>query len=114
MIDKADKQALLASPQFRRFLFALIRDGGVLATPAPADPKAMFLEGRRSLVLDVLNALEDGQSAKSPSGLPVLTLIQTLREEGQSAVKEKPIARRRDQYRDLDDGSARSGGDDDE
>lgn len=103
MIDKADRLALMESPPFRRFLFDLMLTGG-LFDASGNDARLMFQEGRRSLVLDVLRAMEDAQPVKSPTGIPIMTAIQTLREEAQSAPKEKLRGGRDGPYRDLNDG----------
>ncbi|QNA85183.1 hypothetical protein G4G27_15140 [Sphingomonas sp. So64.6b] len=102
MIDLSDKLTLMENAAFRRFLFALIRTAGVFETSATAgDGRALYLEGRRGLALEVLRELEEGQGKPSPSGIPVHTLIQTLREEVQSAPMEKKLGRRNDPYSDL-------------
>ena len=104
MIDKSDAAQLMALPAFRRFVFALMQMGGVFsATLTEADGRSMSNEGRRSLVLDVLAELEAHLPKPVMPGFPLSTLIQTLAEQAQSAPEEKPVGRRRDQYRDLDD-----------
>ena len=112
MIDKTDGLTLLAIPAFQRFLFSVIQTSGLFEVSANArDGRALFLEGRRSLGLDIMRAFEDAQSAQSQTGLPVVTIqramregdksIQTPDERGQSGGKEKSVERRNDQYRDL-------------
>jgi hypothetical protein len=105
VIDKADKQTLLETPAFRRFLFDLIQTSGIFtASTNGTDGRHLYAEGRRSLGLEVLLSMDGAQPVQSPTGIPVLTLIQTLREEAQSAPKEKPLARRNGPYTDLGDG----------
>ena len=106
MIDRADKLTLLESAAFRRFLFAMIQAGGVFETTASAaDGRNLFLEGRRSLALEMLRSVDEVQPLPSPSGIPAQTLIQTLREQVQSAHKETAIDRRHDTYAELRDGT---------
>jgi hypothetical protein len=103
VIDKADKQALMENPHFRRFLFALIQSTGVFDACAKIDDGThLYREGRRSVTLDILRDMEDAQPIQSSSGIPVLTSIQTLREEAQSGVKETKRGRS-GTYRDLGD-----------
>lgn len=102
MIDKADKILLLENPVFRRFLFALIQSSGIFETTANgSDGRNLFLEGRRSLGLEVLRQLEEAQPAQSTSGIPVLTLIQTLREAVQTPPRLETRRGRKDAYAEL-------------
>lgn len=105
MITKAEKQTLLANGYFLRWLFALVEASGLLESTASAgDGRNLYLEGRRSLALDLLRELEAAQPAGSPSGVPVLTLIQILREQAQSAGnKERNVATRDGTYAELGD-----------
>ena len=104
MIDRADKLTLLESAAFRRFLFAMIQAGGVFETTAnAADGRGLFLEGRRSLALEMLRSMDEVQPLPSASGIPAQTLIQTLREQVQSTHKETDIDRRDDPYAELRD-----------
>ncbi|GAA0335437.1 hypothetical protein GCM10009087_52320 [Sphingomonas oligophenolica] len=89
MIDRSDKLTLLENAAFQRFLFAMIEAGGVFeATATMADGRTLFLEGRRSLALEMLRDLDAVQPLPLPGGVPIQTLIQTLRERVQSAHKE--------------------------
>lgn len=109
MIDKDDRLKLMDTPVFRRFLFSLIQSAGIFdATANSSDGRNLYLEGRRSLGLDILRSMDEAQPVQSTSGIPILTLIQMLREEAQSASKEKPVGRRNGPYADLgdDDGDA--------
>ncbi|MGY4397269.1 hypothetical protein ACVWZA_002463 [Sphingomonas sp. UYAg733] len=110
MIDLPDKLTLMESAAFRRFLFDLIQRAGVFHSSATAaDGRTLYLEGRRALALEILRDLEEAQARPSPSGMPVFTLIQTLREEAHSAPTEKKLGRRNSTYSDL--GPERGSGD---
>ena len=105
MIDRSDKLTLLENPAFRRFLFAMIEAGGVFeATATIADGRNLFHEGRRSLAVEMLRDLDAVQPLPNPGGIPIQTLIQTLREQAQSARKETGFDRRHDDYADRRDG----------
>ncbi|QNQ08320.1 Bbp19 family protein [Sphingomonas alpina] len=102
MTDPADKHILLESAAFRRFLFDLIQRAGLFdASASSADGRTLYLEGRRSLVLEILRDLEEAQPDRSAFAIPVLTLIQTLREQVQSQPMEKRFGRRNSTYADL-------------
>lgn len=104
MIDRADKIILLELPAFQRFLFALIEAGGVFENSASVgDGRTLFLSGRRSLVLDVLRSMDAAQPLPSGNAIPCQTLIQTLREQVQSRVKENKLDRDNDPYAELRD-----------
>jgi hypothetical protein len=104
MIDRADAAILIENPAFRRLLFAVIRAGGVFDPAANhADGRHLFLAGRRSLALELLCAFEAMQPAQVPGGVPVFSLIQTLGEAAQMAIKEKISDRRFDAYAELGD-----------
>src|SRR3569623_1048179 len=95
MIDRADAAILIENPAFRRLLFAGIRAGGGFDPAASqADGRHLFLAGRRSLALELLHAFETMQPAQVPGGVPVFSLIQTLAEAAQTAIKEKASDRR--------------------
>lgn len=104
MVKPADWQTLLAIPTFHDFLWLLIQEGGVFGNiNSEADGRYLWLEGRRSLALKILELVEAAQPAPAPDGIPAMTLIQTFRHIAQStAIKpEKPVGRRSDQYREL-------------
>lgn len=102
--DKVDRSHLMTLPAFRRFmtLHAIQMAGIFSATATGSDGRNLFLEGRRSLGLDMLRDLDEAQPIQSPSGIPVLTVLQLLREDAQSNPQEKPNGRRSSPYRDLD------------
>lgn len=100
--NKSDLHELLARPAFLRFLFRTIQLSGMF-DPTTDGSEARFLErqGRRNLGLDILAMVEEGQPV-SHGQLPILTLIQTFREEANQPLQEKPNGRRADRY-DADD-----------
>lgn len=106
--EKADLADLIERPGFRRFLFRAIQTAGIFdATANGSDGRNLYLEGRRSLGLELLREVDAAQPVPSPSGIPILTLIQVLREEAQSTPQERPSGRRNGIYNDLDgDGGA--------
>lgn len=106
MIEKTDKLHLLESVPFRRFLLSLIERGGVFETTAQiADGRHLYLEGRRSLALEILRDFDAAQPLPLPGAIPAATLIQTLHELAQSGRKET-VLERRNIYADLGDGAA--------
>lgn len=106
MIEKADKLTLLESAAFRRFLLSLVQRAGVFETTANlADGRHLYLEGRRSLALEILRDLDETQPVSLPAGIPAATLIQTLHELAHSVRKEN-VLERRDIYAELGDDPA--------
>lgn len=102
--DKADLAKLAADKRFQRFLYSMIQRAGLL-TVAPAEGRSLeFIEGRRSLALDLLADIEATQATPSPDGLPIFTSIQIFLNVAQSAAKEKDLGRRSDIYGDLSSG----------
>jgi len=102
--DKADCLHLLSLPSFCRLInLHAIQNAGVFAATANgSDGRNLYLEGRRSLGLEILRYLDEAQPVASPDGIPVLTVMQVFREAAQSQPMEKPSGRRTDIYRDLD------------
>lgn len=101
--EKADLKRLAENKSFQRFMYETIRAAGVM-TVAPLEGRSLeFIEGRRSLALDMLGQLEQVQDTQSPDGLPLFTSIQIFLNVAQSASKEKPLGGRSDPYRDLGD-----------
>ena len=90
--DKVDRSHLMTLPAFRRFigLHAIQMAGIFNATATGSDGRNLYLEGRRSLGLDMLRDLDAAQPVQSPSGIPVLTVMQLLREDAQSNPEGKP------------------------
>jgi hypothetical protein len=102
MIEHPDKMVLIEHPAFRRFLLDLLQRAGVFdVTSSVSDGRNMFLEGRRSLALEILRDLDEAQAIKNPEGLPALTLIQTLGELLQSAPLKKTSTRESGIYADV-------------
>lgn len=98
--DETDMAELLELPAFRRFVFKSIQMAGILsAATTGADGRDLaFAEGRRSLGLDILRAVEAGQPAPLRHPLSIMTLIAALREEANPTSKpEKPRAGRYDE-----------------
>jgi hypothetical protein len=101
--DKSDMQALLTRSEFTRFLFRVIQTSGILMTATDGSENQLLKQGRRNLGLEILAMVEAGQPAMHPEGLPILTLIQALREEANQP-QEKPNGRRNpDRYSSDDD-----------
>lgn len=102
--NKADSKHLLAQPEFQRFLWRVIQSAGILArtTDGSVDRHLAYDEGRRHLGLDILSMVDAGQPVAHPDQIPVLTLIQVLREEANQQPQEKTNDRRNDRYDDLD------------
>jgi hypothetical protein len=101
---QADITDLIKQPAFRRFLFHAIQISGIFEASANGtEERTSFRDGRRSLGLDLLREVDAAQPVPNPSGIPMLTLIQVLREEAQSTPQEKPNGRRSGIYNELDD-----------
>lgn len=106
MIEKTDKLTLLESAPFRRFLSSLVQSAGVFETTANiADGRHLYLEGRRSLALEILRDFDAAQPVALPGGIPAATLIQTLHELAHSGRKEN-VLERRNTYAELGDAAA--------
>jgi hypothetical protein len=107
--DKADLMDLMGRPGFRRFLYRAIQNAGLWsATTNGSDGRNLYLEGRRSLGLEILREVDEAQPVQFPDGIPGMTLMQLFSEAAQSSAPEKPNGRRNDHYRDLTDGDASS------
>lgn len=101
--ERADYADLLERPQFRRFLLRVIQLAGIYeATANGSAERTFFMNGRRSLGLDILREVDAAQPVAAPTSTPTLTLIQVLREDAQSHPTERnPRGRRADTYSDL-------------
>lgn len=108
--ERADLRRLMGDKAFLAFLYRTIRSAGLfsVASTAPDARSLDYVEGRRSLAIEMLHEIEELQPEKSPDGLPVLTSIQIFLSAAQSTAKENPLGRRNDPYRDLspDDGGS--------
>lgn len=104
--DRSDIQFLLHRPEFSRFLWRVIQSARIFDRTTDGSESRLLDEGRRNLGLEILEMVEAGQPVPHPEGLPVLTIIQTLREEANPPPQEKKRGRRNDydRNRDLDDG----------
>lgn len=91
---KLDMEELLKLPPFMRFIFELIQRSGYLdATTDGSVERTFAMNGRRQLAREILDMVELGQPVAHPDKLPILTLMQTLREEAQQHTEsrnEKP------------------------
>lgn len=105
--QRSDMQTLLQRPEFARFLFRVIQTSGIFSvTTDGSEGRHLVAEGRRQLGLEILDMAEEGQPVAHPDKLPVLTILQALREEAQQPA-EKSNGRRSERYdrtADLDDG----------
>jgi hypothetical protein len=101
--ERADYADLLERPQFRRFLLRVIQLAGIYeATANGSAERTFFLNGRRSLGLDILREVDAAQPIPAPTSTPTLTLIQLHREEAQLPPSERTKSgRRADPYSDL-------------
>lgn len=100
-----DAETLLASPEFKRFLFAAIQSAGLLSDNPHADGHSgrdlAFYEGRRSLAFEMLGLVDQGQPEPLRSPGALATLNQLLIEALNPPPKEKPNGSRNDRYDDL-------------
>lgn len=105
--DKADLHELLKRPAFYRFLWRVIQAARIFDRTADGSQGDTSL-GRRNLGLEILEMVEQGQPVQHQSGQPLLTLLQTIREEAIQQPGDKdndPGNRRYDRNADLrDDG----------
>lgn len=94
--QRSDMEFLNSRPEFRRFLWRVIQRAGILtpATDGSEGRHLAYAEGRRNLGLEILDDAETGQPVAHPESLPILTLIQALREETQ----QQPQETRRGKY----------------
>lgn len=97
--DRSDIQFLVQRPEFSRFLWRVIQSARIFSTATDgSNDEAVAKIARQNLGLEILEMVEAGQPVPHPDGLPVLTLIQTLREEANPPSQEKKHGRRNDQY----------------
>lgn len=92
--QEKDMAALLALPEFRRFLWRSIQSSGIFAQSTNgADGRDLsFAEGRRSHMFAILSDVETGQPETLRHPNSIMTLIAVLREEANPAPKEKKSA----------------------
>jgi hypothetical protein len=95
---RGDMAFLMGRPEFRRFLWRVIQTARIFEPVTDgSDTRYLYHEGRRDLGLELLAECEAGQPAQHPSGTPILTVIQVLREEAQQQPTETQNGRR-DRY----------------
>lgn len=93
--ERAEMEALLAMPGFRKFLYRSIQLAGIhVGTTNGADGRNLIAEGRRNLGLDILHDAARGIPVDDTEAAFSLLLIQVLREGAQSIPEEKPRGRR--------------------
>lgn len=97
--EAADFKRLCADPTFKLFAYRLIVSCGLFSAPSE---RHEFLEGRRSVALELLGEIDTALGNPSADGLPLMASIQILLAASQSAPKEKHLGRRSDLYRDSD------------
>jgi hypothetical protein len=105
--DRDDMAFLVRRPEFKRYLFRVIQKAGIFQRTANGtdERNLQFLEGRRSLGLELLDMAEQGQPiADAHVTGPLLSIIQVLLEETNQPATEKPNGRRNqyDRYADRD------------
>jgi hypothetical protein len=103
--ERGELRRLLADKAFLAFLYRMVRSAGVFSAAAPDARSLEYIEGRRSLALELLNEVNAAQDQQSPDGLPLWVSIQILVGAAQMATKEKSGGRRSDPYRELGDGN---------
>lgn len=107
--DRSDIQELLRRPEFTRFLWRVIQSARIFSptTDGSQGRDLSYDAGRRNLGLDILAMVEAGQPVSHPDGQPILTLIQTLREEANQQPQEKKSDRNQyDRSQELDEPDA--------
>jgi len=107
---RTDMEFLLARPEFRRFLWRAIQMAGIFdeTGSGKSERDLAYAGGRRDLGLQLLSDAEAGQPAEHPEKIPILTMIQILREEAQQAPDKRKDRNRYDRNQELapDDDSA--------
>lgn len=107
--NKADMAQLLDLPAFRRMLWRIINESGMMRSAYGTDGRDLaYREGRRSLGLDILRWADSGQPLPRDDALS--TWLAALSEEERTSPppKGKPRDRRSDPLRidDSDDDGA--------
>lgn len=93
--EKEDLSRLVALPEFSRFLLRVIQTARIFDRAADGShDEAVSALARRNLGLEILEMVEAGQPVPHPDGLPILTILQALREEA----NQPPGERKRDRY----------------
>lgn len=106
--DRTDLQFLLQQQQFARFCWRVIQLARIFDRAADGShDEAVSGLARRNLGLEILEMVERGQPVSHENGQPILTLLQTLREEanqpqGETNGRRNQYDRNRDLYGDDD------------
>ena len=83
-LAREDAEYLIGRPEFRRFLFIAIQSAGLLHHHTSADGRLgrdlSYLEGRRSLGLDLLQMTDAGQPEPLRTPTAIATLDAAIRE----------------------------------
>jgi len=76
---------LLGEAAFKRFLFRVVIAADMLGSASGSEDRHLrHAEGRRSLGLDIFRWADDALSLNHPSGSPISTLAEVLRNEAQT------------------------------
>lgn len=79
--SRQDAEYLLKFPAFRRFLWRVSQRARIFQSAADGQRDDLLkIEGRRSLGLEILEMVDEGQPVSHPDG-PFLTIMQIIREE---------------------------------
>jgi hypothetical protein len=95
---RSDIGFLIQRAEFTRFIFRVIQSSRIFSSAADGSDTRNLNEGRRDLGLEILSMVEAGQPVAHPEGLPILTVLQALREEAIQQPQEKPNARTAERY----------------
>ena len=95
--QRADLQALLRLPAFRRFLFRIVESSGIAASTYGTEGHLLYREGARSLGLDILRWVSEAHPTPEHPGVPVNALLTILSEANLTdpTTKENGNGRRR-------------------
>lgn len=105
-LSREDAEFLLGRPEFKRFLFVAIQSAGVFYQNVSADGRLgrdlSFLEGRRSLGLDLLQMADAGQPEPLRTPTAIATLDAAIREAmNPPSPKDRKRDRKPDRYDDI-------------
>lgn len=91
MTVQTDMRELMALPAFRKFMWRLIQQAGILTpgTNGTAGRDLNYVEGRRSLGFDALRDAEQGLPPEGQSPSCTMTLTAILREAAQPEKDER-------------------------
>lgn len=104
-LSREDAEYLIGRPEFRRFLFVAIQSAGLLHHHTSADGRLgrdlNFLEGRRSLGLDLLQMADAGQPEPLRTPTAIATLDAAIREAMNPPNPKDRKRERTDRYSDI-------------